>query len=135
MARGFRDALCLHETAGDKAARVVVSAQLGNDDAGGVGRGVDEAVVADIDAHVSDVVAAGVEAEQVARLQRGDVDRNAVAGLVVGDHLCGLLAVLVGHGLFFCLGRDIVGAVIKQILIAVQAGIVFLELCFPIFCA
>ena len=67
MARGFRDALCLHETAGDKAARVVVSAQLGNDDAGGVGRGVDEAVVADIDAHVSDVVAAGVESAHTAR--------------------------------------------------------------------
>ena len=47
---------------------------------------MDEAVVADVDAHVPDVIGAGVEAEQIALLESGVADLNAVVGGLVAGH-------------------------------------------------
>ena len=45
-------------TACDKAARVVITAEIGDDDARGVGGGMDELVVAYVDADVADIIGA-----------------------------------------------------------------------------
>ena len=54
---------------------------------------MDEAVVAQVDAHMAYVVAAGVEAEQIAGLQLRGIHMLPVAGLigghpVEGDAIC-----------------------------------------------
>ena len=46
---------------------------------------MDELIVADVDAHMSDVVAAGVEAVHVAGLEGVDVHGHTVERLVAGD--------------------------------------------------
>ena len=72
-----------HYAAGFVAAARIVAGKLRYNNAG---RGVlrmDELVVADVDADVADVAAAGIEAEDIAGLKVAH--GNAVVGLIAGD--------------------------------------------------
>ena len=56
---------------------------------------MDKLVIANVDAHVADVIAAGVEAENIAGLQLVRLHMDAVAGLVTGHPVQGVAKLLI----------------------------------------
>jgi len=86
--------LC-HYASGLIAAAAVVAGKLRDDDAGGGVGGVDKSAAADVDAHVSDIAAAGVEAEYIAGLDGGRLHVHAVGGLILSYTVEGVAELLV----------------------------------------
>ena len=68
-----------------EAALGVIAGELGGDNAGSGCRRMDKAVTSNVDTNMSDVAAAGIEAEEITRLQIGDFHMLTVESLLFGS--------------------------------------------------